>query len=108
MNEMLEAVLNSLWQAAAVTAAVWLLLRSMPHINAATRYAVWWAVLAVLVLLPIATEVGRVSADRPLSSQLNPPPAPGPMHPATPLTRPFEPGRPISNTPMPRTVAAGN
>ncbi|HXB67380.1 MAG TPA: M56 family metallopeptidase [Candidatus Acidoferrales bacterium] len=56
MNEILEAVLNSLWQAAAVAAVVWLLLKWTPRINAATRYAVWWAVLAVVVLLPMATE----------------------------------------------------
>ena len=57
MNEILEAVLNSLWQAAAVAAAVWLLLKLTPRINAATRYAVWWAVLAVVVLLPVATGI---------------------------------------------------
>lgn len=64
MNHVLEAVLNSLWQAAAVAAAVWLLLRLTPRINAATRYAVWWAVLAVVVLLPVATAVRRVPANR--------------------------------------------
>jgi beta-lactamase regulating signal transducer with metallopeptidase domain len=57
MNELLEAVLNSLWQAAAVAAAVWLLLKWTPRINAATRYAVWWAVLAVVVLLPVVTGI---------------------------------------------------
>jgi len=53
MNAILEAVLNSLWQAAGVALAAWLVLRLMPRINAATRYAVWWAVLALVVVLPV-------------------------------------------------------
>jgi bla regulator protein blaR1 len=52
--EVLAAVLNSLWQAVLVAALVWLALRFMGRINAATRYLIWWAVLAVVVLLPLA------------------------------------------------------
>jgi beta-lactamase regulating signal transducer with metallopeptidase domain len=55
----LTAVLNTLWPALAVTAAIWLALRSMPRMNAATRHAVWWAVLALIVLLPLATLLQR-------------------------------------------------
>ncbi len=57
--EILAAVLNSLWQAALVAGVVWLALR-LPRrgvfhkINAATRYAIWWAVLAVTLALPAA------------------------------------------------------
>ena len=35
--------------------------RNLPRINAATRYAVWWAVLAVVVMLPVV-ESGMVLA----------------------------------------------
>src|SRR5271163_989975 len=53
-SEILLAVLNSLWQAALVAAAVWLALRFFRRVNAATRYAIWWAVLAVTLALPAA------------------------------------------------------
>jgi len=57
MNEILAiltAVINSLWQAAAVAAIVWAALRFWPRTNAATRYAIWWATLAVILILPAA------------------------------------------------------
>jgi uncharacterized protein (TIGR03435 family) len=47
-------VLNSLWQGAAIAAVMWLVLRSMPRVNAATRYVVWWTVLLLVLLLPFA------------------------------------------------------
>jgi uncharacterized protein (TIGR03435 family) len=50
----LSAVVNSLWQALAVAVLVWLALRFMPRINAATRYAIWWATLGVVLILPVA------------------------------------------------------
>lgn len=52
MNAVILAILNTFWQAAAITAAVWLALRLTRGTNAATRHALWWAVLAVMVLLP--------------------------------------------------------
>src|SRR5215472_5899737 len=55
----LSAVLNTLWQALAVAAVMWLVLRLMPRVNAATRHAVWWAVLALVVLMPLATLLPR-------------------------------------------------
>jgi uncharacterized protein (TIGR03435 family) len=48
-------VLNSLWQAAAIAAVMWVALRSMPRANAATRYTIWWAVLLLVLLLPFAS-----------------------------------------------------
>jgi len=48
-------VFNSLWQAAAIAAVMWMALRSMPRVNAATRYVVWWIVVLLVVLLPFAT-----------------------------------------------------
>ena len=50
----LPAFLNSLWQAGLLAALVWLTLRLAPRINAATRFAIWWAALGVVVLLPVA------------------------------------------------------
>ena len=51
----LTAVLNTLWLALAVAAVVWLALRLMPRVNGATRHAVWWIVLSLVVLMPFAT-----------------------------------------------------
>lgn len=51
--KMFEAALNSLWQAALAVALVWLVLRwARLRFNAATRYVIWWAVLAVVLALP--------------------------------------------------------
>ena len=59
--QILAAVLNSLWQAAIVAALVWLSLRFLPrikvYVNAATRYVIWWAVLGVILLLPVAPRI---------------------------------------------------
>jgi beta-lactamase regulating signal transducer with metallopeptidase domain len=55
----LAAVLNTLWLALAVAAVIWLVLRLMPRVNAATRHVVWWAVLALVVLMPLATLLPR-------------------------------------------------
>src|SRR5947207_7037399 len=51
----LAAVLNTLWLALAVAAILWFALRLSPRVNAATRHAIWWAVLALVVLMPFAT-----------------------------------------------------
>ena len=55
----LMAVINTLWQAMAVAAVMWFILRLMPRVNAATRHAVWWAVLALVVLMPLITLLPR-------------------------------------------------
>jgi uncharacterized protein (TIGR03435 family) len=65
----LEALMNSLWQAAIVAGLVWLALRFLPRfgidLNAATRYAIWWAALAVVLVLPIAPAMLRALRPRP-------------------------------------------
>ncbi|HKE37165.1 MAG TPA: pentapeptide repeat-containing protein [Candidatus Baltobacteraceae bacterium] len=48
-------VLNALWQGALLVGAVWLFVRSWPQLNASTRYAIWSATLAAVVIVPIAT-----------------------------------------------------
>ncbi|MCU1233141.1 MAG: peptidase BlaR1 [Candidatus Solibacter sp.] len=53
MNAILEVFLNTFWQAAAVALVVWVGLRAMPRVNAATRGAIWWSVLALVLLLPV-------------------------------------------------------
>jgi beta-lactamase regulating signal transducer with metallopeptidase domain len=55
----LIAVLNTLWLAFAVAAVIWLALRLTPRVNAATRHAIWWAVLALVVILPLAALLPR-------------------------------------------------
>ncbi len=65
MNTLMEvaiAILNSLWQAALLAGLVWLVLRFARGMNAATRFAIWWAVLGVVLILPSAPSV--ISAAR--------------------------------------------
>ena len=50
----LIAVINSLWAAALLAALVWLALRFASRMNAATRFAIWWAALSIVLILPAA------------------------------------------------------
>jgi beta-lactamase regulating signal transducer with metallopeptidase domain len=98
----LMAVINTLWQALAVAAVMWLMLRLMPRVNAATRHAVWWAVLALVVLMPLITLIPRRAPQpaaatrtetqirtRPLSSSVAKPRAASGAHvPDPPLAAP--------------------
>jgi beta-lactamase regulating signal transducer with metallopeptidase domain len=54
MTSVLAALVNGGILSALVTIAVWLALRVTPRrvLNAATRYAMWWAALAIAVTLP--------------------------------------------------------
>src|SRR5258708_30082339 len=61
-GSVLVGVLDRLWQAVAVALVAWLALKLTPRINAATRFVVWWAVLAVVTVLPIA---GRLTTGWP-------------------------------------------
>jgi uncharacterized protein (TIGR03435 family) len=58
----LDAVINTLWQAVFIAALVWGSLRFSQRIfsqqiNAATRHAIWWATLAVVLILPCAPAI---------------------------------------------------
>jgi beta-lactamase regulating signal transducer with metallopeptidase domain len=53
MIPILTAVVNTFWEALAIAGAVAVLLRVARGANAATRHLLWWAVLAVVVLLPV-------------------------------------------------------
>lgn len=79
----LTAVLNTLWQAGALAALVWLAMKRV-RMNAATRCVIWWVVLTVLVLLPFAP--------RPTLFWIHPRViAAGQIHKATPVDRPAPP-----------------
>src|SRR6476619_5401753 len=76
-NTILNAVLNTGWQAVAITLTVWALLR-VTRVSAATRHIIWWAVLAMLVALPFAPSLlsRRSAAILPAESRFTPPEAP--------------------------------
>ncbi len=100
------ALLNTLWQTAALAGAAWLAMAFGRRMNAATRYLVWWAVLAAMLALPLLPLLPLLSwtttppphaaaaiqaeavvqAPAPVASR----PAPGPIRSATPLA--FDPG----------------
>ncbi len=84
----LDAVINSLWQAVAVAGLVWLALRFLPRINAATRYAIWWAALAVVLVLPVAPAVLHAKRSHPRTAAAAAPAAAGPALPAVPAAEP--------------------
>ena len=56
MKEILAALLNGLFVSAALALVVGITLRLLPArlLNSATRYAIWWIVLAVTVALPLS------------------------------------------------------
>jgi beta-lactamase regulating signal transducer with metallopeptidase domain len=69
MSAILAALINGAIAGAAVTVAVWLVLSIAPRraLNAATRYAVWWTTLLLVVTLPLfylPTRAERVPAPR--------------------------------------------
>jgi len=82
-----NSLLNTFWQAAALTFLVWLGMRlSPPRLNAATRHIVWWIALAAIFFLAcIPRSVPSTPASRPA-----PPPSasPAPVRVAPPLTLP--------------------
>jgi beta-lactamase regulating signal transducer with metallopeptidase domain len=70
MSAILAALINGGLAGVAVTAAVWAVLSISPRraLNAATRYAVWWATLLVILALPLFYLPGRVESDAPQPS----------------------------------------
>lgn len=51
---------NSLWEAAVLAFAVWIVLRLLPNLNATTRYMAWCVALVASLLLPLATSIPKV------------------------------------------------
>lgn len=56
-----EALLNGLWQGAALVALVWCLLKIIPRTNATTRYVIWWGTLIAVICLPITAARGPLA-----------------------------------------------
>src|SRR5437868_6911924 len=69
LGTVFASLLNSLWQSAAIALLVWTALRFLPRlgvtINAATRCAAWWAVLAAILILPLTPQRGKTFPARP-------------------------------------------
>jgi beta-lactamase regulating signal transducer with metallopeptidase domain len=60
------ALLNGLWPGAALAAAMWLVLRATPWLNATTRYAVWCVTLLAVLALPfVPGAVATLGANAP-------------------------------------------
>jgi uncharacterized protein (TIGR03435 family) len=57
------AVMNSLLPAAVLAAVIWLTLLFATRMNAATRFTIWWAVLAAVLVLPVAPRIATVTRE---------------------------------------------
>ena len=58
----LPALLNGLWQGALIVAIVYLVVRLISERNAVTKYALWYAALLALVLVPILATVSNAGS----------------------------------------------
>src|SRR6185295_12964937 len=114
LGTVFASLLNSLWQSAAIALLVWAALRFLPRINvkinAATRCAAWWAVLAAILILPLAPQRGKeFSSPPPPVTQdivVRAMPAPQPVAAAPiEITAAPEPSR--SASPLQITAGAG-
>jgi beta-lactamase regulating signal transducer with metallopeptidase domain len=73
MQHLFWAMINALWQSAAIAVTVGAALRFIPRTTAAQRYALWCAVLVAAALLPIAD---LAMPSRTIALPVNAPPAP--------------------------------
>jgi beta-lactamase regulating signal transducer with metallopeptidase domain len=66
MSAWLAVLINDAILSTVLTAAVWLILRLLPQasLNAATRFAIWWVMLAITVALPLVHVLHRAPAGR--------------------------------------------
>ena len=75
LGTVFSSLLNSLWQSAAIALLVWAALRFLPRvnlkINAATRCAAWWAVLAAILILPMTPKLRKAFSAPPPSSEVS-------------------------------------
>ena len=78
------ALLNSIWQSAALAALIFLLLKAAPRSTAAQRYAMWCAVLAAAALLPFANLV-LAQVTQPRQVSLGMPSLAAPAEPVEPI-----------------------
>ncbi|HZV78373.1 MAG TPA: M56 family metallopeptidase [Candidatus Binatus sp.] len=74
-----SAIVNSLWEAIALTVLAWLTVRLVPRANASLRYGLWCVALAAVLILPvIALHAGATA-----------PPAGGSADPAVAMPQRF-------------------
>jgi len=92
----LAAILNTAWESIAVAAIIWCALRLTPRVNAATRHAAWWAVLAIIVLIPFAPRVSRHETAANIGTPTITQSQPSSAHPPTTIV-----GSPLSLSPLP-------
>lgn len=85
----LDAVVNTLWQAVAVTALVWAVLKFTPRVNAATRHAIWWATLAVVLMLPATPALVSMLRGRSHVADIKAAPATSTVSPQSRQVEPF-------------------
>ena len=57
MDAFLGALLNAWWQGIVLTLLVWLVLRDLPRVSAATRVAIWHVTLLAVLLLPVLQRI---------------------------------------------------
>ncbi len=60
-------VFDGLWQGVLIVGVVWLVLRSVPKVGAATRYAIWLCALLALALVPALTVVFSEQRSEPVT-----------------------------------------
>ena len=112
LGTVFAALLNDLWQSAGIALLVWAALRFLPRlgvqINAATRCAVWWGVLAAVVLLPIAPQQNKTTFEAPPPSYESVS-IPVAIEPAPAVSTPVEtpPASPLPAGPLRITAGAG-
>ncbi|HTD34612.1 MAG TPA: M56 family metallopeptidase [Candidatus Elarobacter sp.] len=81
-----SVVLTGLWQGVLIAGAVWLVLRSLRGLGAATRHAVWLCALVALLVVPVVT--AALTARQPAPSRSATPPgelAAAPAHRVAPV-----------------------
>jgi beta-lactamase regulating signal transducer with metallopeptidase domain len=52
VNFAMTTFLNGIWQGALLAAAMWIALKLLPRVNAATRFTIFWLTLAAVAILP--------------------------------------------------------
>jgi beta-lactamase regulating signal transducer with metallopeptidase domain len=62
MPSFFDAIINAWWQGILLTALVWLILRDLPRVSAATRLAIWQLTLLTVLLLPFLQQLTYVEA----------------------------------------------
>lgn len=113
MNVLLAAVVNGALLSAPMAIAVWLGLRAVPRrvLNAATRYVLWWVVLAMAIALPVAylplLRVQHAKASYP-ARIVQPPPVQNAVAPPPPVWQAPIARVPVERPSFPIRVSAAN